>query len=223
KAWAVERRDRYWRELQARRSENAEEKKKQIARQKEEKPETDGERPFDLELEAEDLAFQGSKAIRQQPSTDLDLARAMEEAIDYYERLDRLEKDALAKRVVILEQIRLHDEALHIRVLHYCKYVEAVEGEREMMEMMEMLAREEREKDERAKQEKERKGKNGGSSRRQNQKACECAPAWFHFTVEALVCAAKSGSASRRFTSVIEMVEMNAKRKTKEGKAAVRT
>src|SRR5262249_40875857 len=98
-------------------------------------------------------SFKAGEVLR--PSTDLDLARAMEEAIDYYERLDRLEKDSLAKRVVILEQIRLHDESLHIRVVRYCKYVQAVEGERMMLEFLEMEAREERAKEENAKQDKE--------------------------------------------------------------------
>ena len=39
----------------------------------------------------------------------------MEEAISYYERLDRLEKDCLAKRVIIMEQIPLYEEALLLR------------------------------------------------------------------------------------------------------------
>jgi len=155
KALAVERRDRDWREQQAKQSGKAEGKK--IAKEQEEKPETDHQQHVDSEPGVEDPSFQGSTLAGglSTPSRELDLARAMEEAIDFYERLDRLDKGGWAKRVTILEQIRLHDESLHIRVMHYCKYVEAVEGERMMLEFMEMSANEERAKEEKAKQDKE--------------------------------------------------------------------
>jgi hypothetical protein len=56
----------------------------------------------------------------------------MEEAIDYYERLDRLEKDCLAKRVILLEQFRMYDEALYRRIQQH--YENQFRKEREMRE-----------------------------------------------------------------------------------------
>jgi hypothetical protein len=54
----------------------------------------------------------------------------MEQAINYYERLDRLEKDSLAKRVILLEQIRIYDEALSIKNSRYYDLLEATETKR---------------------------------------------------------------------------------------------
>jgi hypothetical protein len=115
KAWAIERRDRMWRELQARHSEIAQQRKS--AKENKEKPETESERLFQLELETDRLGINSIALVDglQKPSRDADLSRAMEEAISYYERLERLEKDSLAKRVVILEQIRLYDEVLFLK------------------------------------------------------------------------------------------------------------
>ena len=110
KAWAVERRDRRWRELKARHIARAKDKNSNS----QEEPQTKPERLWALEWETIELA---EKCVELadglgKPSTDLDLSRAMETAINYYERLDRLERDNLAKQAAILEQIRLYDEAL---------------------------------------------------------------------------------------------------------------
>jgi hypothetical protein len=64
------------------------------------------------------------------PPRDIDLSHAMEQTINYYERLDRLENDSLAKRVILLEQIRLHEEALRLKNNRYYDYIDATETAR---------------------------------------------------------------------------------------------
>ena len=108
KAWVVELKDRLTRELHARRL-----KLSQSKTGPEEKPETESERLFGLEFEVQVLADNAiERATLGKGPRDIELAHAMEQAINYYERLDRLEKDSLTKRVIIQEQIRLYDEVL---------------------------------------------------------------------------------------------------------------
>jgi hypothetical protein len=122
KAWAVERRDRRWRKLQARHIERAKHKNSG----NEEEPQTKPERLWALEWETNELA---GKCVELadglgKPSTDLDLSRAMETAINYYERLDRLERDNFTKQAVILEQIRLYDEALSLKARRHIEQLQ---------------------------------------------------------------------------------------------------
>ena len=87
------------------------------AKENQEKPETESERLFELELEAYDLGIECIDLADglEKPAMDVGLSRAMEDAIRYYERLEKLEQDSLAKRVIILEQIRLYDEVLFLK------------------------------------------------------------------------------------------------------------
>ena len=86
----------------------------------------------ELELETEQLGANCIKLVDglRKPNKDVELSRAMEEAINYYEKLDRLEKDCLAKRVIILEQFRLYDEALYLRAARYSAYLNQLESDR---------------------------------------------------------------------------------------------
>ena len=79
------------------------------AKENQEKPETESERLFHLELERHDLALECIDLVDglEKSSVDVGFSRAKEDAIRYYERLEKLEQDSLAKRVIILEQIRL--------------------------------------------------------------------------------------------------------------------
>jgi hypothetical protein len=115
KAWAIERRNQIARQIEARHSAAVE--RKRIADSKKEKPETEQDKLQHLEREVNGLSANVVKAVDhlKTPSRDIELSTAMEEAISYYERLDRLEKDCLAKRVIILEQIRLYEEALLLK------------------------------------------------------------------------------------------------------------
>lgn len=130
KSWAVERRDLKWRELQDRHLETT--KKKVTSKENSEVPQTESERLWELELETEQLGANCIKLVDglRKPNKDVELSRAMEEAINYYERLDRLEKDCLAKRVIILEQFRLYDEALYLRAARYSAYLNQLESDR---------------------------------------------------------------------------------------------
>lgn len=129
KAWAIERRNRAAREVDARR---VEEERGRALEAAEEKPETDKERLFELECEEEHLSKKAIELVDglKKPSRAIELSDAMEQSINYYERLDRLEKDTLAKRVILLEQIRLYDEALSARRNGYYDYLDATETAR---------------------------------------------------------------------------------------------
>jgi hypothetical protein len=128
KAWAIERKDRFAREIEARRIKTAGSKRTVVTNT--EKP--DDERLFELQCEVDDLSKDAIEAIKgsRKPSRDIDLSHAMEEGINYYERLDKLEKDSLAKRVIILEQIRLYNETLYLKSRRYYDYMDATETER---------------------------------------------------------------------------------------------
>jgi hypothetical protein len=152
KALTVERRDRHCRELQAklpRKDCTAKE-----CKENEEKPATDSERLFLKELEAEDLGFQALKAL--EPSTELGVAQALEERIDYYERLDGYCREKMARKSVLFDQFQHYQEIYHIAVLRYLKSVEAAEGEQRMMEMFEHLALQEQEEEKREKEKREK-------------------------------------------------------------------
>ena len=144
KALAIERRDRKWRELQASHKDTSERKK--VTKDNAEKPETDSERLQDLDLQTEELGLNCIKLAEglMTPSMDMDLSRAMEEAISLYERLDKLEKDSLAKRVIIFEQIRLYEQDLYLKARNYAAYVSQIEDERRTLEILEHAAAAER-------------------------------------------------------------------------------
>ena len=131
KALAIERRHRLWRELQAKKVKVTEHRKG--AAEDKDKSETERERLLNLEDETDELAQKCIELADGQmtQSQDFRLSRAMEEAIDYYQRLDRLEKDCLAKRVIIFEQFRMYDEALYRRIQQH--YENQFRKEREMM------------------------------------------------------------------------------------------
>src|SRR5262249_15125804 len=88
--------------------------------------------------------------ILGKPSPDLDVSRAMEDGIGYYERLDTLEKDGLAKRVIILDQIRIHDEALLMRAKQYFQAIDRLAHEQQMYDSLAAGALEEKLNEKRA-------------------------------------------------------------------------
>jgi hypothetical protein len=111
KAWAIERRNQAALELEARRIKVIEDKRAEETQY--EKPKTENERLSELECDVESLSVEAVKAADgfYKTSQDIVLSHAMEHAINYYERLDKLEKDSLTKRVILLNQIRQYEEA----------------------------------------------------------------------------------------------------------------
>jgi hypothetical protein len=103
---AIERRDRIAKQLQDQRGKPA--KQKQIAAAPAD------QQPLSLGSESKGLDGKSIEVISAHSVTprDLALARAMEDSIDYYEQLDRMEGVALAKRMSILEQMKHYNQAL---------------------------------------------------------------------------------------------------------------
>ena len=114
KAWAIERKKRILLEMEDRHNATAEGKR---LASEDEGPKTEPEKLLDLEMTVDEYSHKALRTVTdlKKPTRDTELSRAMEEAINYYERLDKLEKDSIAKRVIILEQIRLHEEALRLK------------------------------------------------------------------------------------------------------------
>jgi hypothetical protein len=130
KAWAIQSRDEIAREIEARHSVTVESKR--IAESKNEKSETEQDKLRHLERKVDGFATDAIKAVDRlkERSRDTELSRAMEETISYYERLDKLEKDSLAKRVIILEQYRLYEETLLLHRQRHPNYVDPNEVNR---------------------------------------------------------------------------------------------
>ena len=103
---AIERRDRIAKELQDQRGKPAKQKRIAAAPADQE--------PLSLGPGIERSRGQSIEVITANSATPLDLAlaHAMEDAIDYYEQLDRMEGVALAKRISTLEQMKHYNQAL---------------------------------------------------------------------------------------------------------------
>jgi hypothetical protein len=115
KALAILRRNRKIRELELTRIEKN--KRRKSCQEENDKPETENEKLFGLELEVQALSDDCIKIADTllDPPLEVTLSQAMEEGCDYYETLDRLENNCQKRRISILEQIRLYDEVLYLR------------------------------------------------------------------------------------------------------------
>jgi hypothetical protein len=113
KTLAMERKYRQGLEIKAARAkEVAERKRLAAAVKKDDEDNTPAEkRSMELLIAFESAADDALK-ILEQPPTELDHARALQDVMEYYERLDQLLSKAIARRNDALEQIGLYREFL---------------------------------------------------------------------------------------------------------------
>jgi len=115
KALAIERREQAWRELKSARAKKVEDRKSE--KETEQTAQTNEDKVFALSWNVH--VIKDNVMEIADSYTELDASRAMERAMDYYEKLEKLEQDCLAKRERILAEIRLYDEILYLRAKHY--------------------------------------------------------------------------------------------------------
>jgi hypothetical protein len=113
KTLAMERKYRQGLEYKAARVKEAAERKRLAAPVKKDDEDcTPGEkRSFEL-VEVFESTVDDQKKILDTPPTELDHARALQDGIEYYERLDALLGEAIARRNDVLEQIGLYRQVL---------------------------------------------------------------------------------------------------------------
>jgi hypothetical protein len=113
KSMVIERRNLRQRELKAERKKKAAQKKQALALQEEQigTPATALEQELALEWVVDSSIHEVDELLERKPE-ELDHAQALEDGIDYYERLDRLYSTTWARRNDILEQINLYREGL---------------------------------------------------------------------------------------------------------------
>ena len=118
KTWGIERKFRQRLELQVQREKMAAQRKEEIAHRSAEnadKPATAAEREFNLVHMAGTIA-EDVEEILTRPPDELDHARALEDGIEYHERLDKLLNNAIARRNDTLEQLERYRDGLGHRL-----------------------------------------------------------------------------------------------------------
>ena len=127
KTWAIERKHRQQLEFQAMREQfNAQQKARARKAKDLSRPVTVADQAYELEIVVESTADDVKELVEQRPK-ELDLARALESSIDYYERLDQLLGIANSRRNGALELIAFYRDGLASRLRRISN--EIIDGE----------------------------------------------------------------------------------------------